>query len=611
MSNGVTGGNFATLADLQASKVRVDTKVSLNGIDYTINSANFGDGLAVNSLFANPVVGTTTSLINSTLPANTGDVREANGYTSSGDGGGAKWKFTGVTGQTPSQTPVQLGDGLLNDGNGNQWELSASLGRAGFEVNIKSLGAKVDGVTDDYSVINAARNYFQRKHPSGGVVNLGLGVIAIGTEFINSTEGLMIRGEGKGDYTNSKSGSRATAATRLLWVGLAGETMITLTSDPDNTGTQTRKNGGGVVGVCLDGGEVAGQCIDVLSWGSANIDIVTCYATIIHWKFDTLTNGTAGSSADTQSNTVSIVSHDVNSGSQPTTQGILHGDTSANTSLNHFVNLILTPESTSIALELGGCDGNTFDFIRAGTRATAIGQGGKIILHADDTMTTVPSRGDNCRHNNISFVQAAKGLLSKATVSGSSSAVENTIIEYSGGNGSPIPTVEIGSILSYKGYNGVDRVSQASGLAKQILHRPNATANNNIGSYAFQSDNSTGASVIYSRSACRVVDNTDSSEDGQYEVYTYQSGSELRPFFAWKGLVVGGAGDKGFGTMSIESDYYSNNERVLGSRISGWVTPSGASSRVGYDTATATTQEVAEALKALIQDLKTHGMIGT
>ena len=124
MSNGVTGGNFATLADLQASKVRVDTKVSLNGIDYTINSVNFGEGLAVNSLFANPVIGTTTSLINSTLPANTGDVRETNGFTSSGDGGGAKWSFTGVTGQTPNQTPAQLVDGLLNDANGNQWRLT-------------------------------------------------------------------------------------------------------------------------------------------------------------------------------------------------------------------------------------------------------------------------------------------------------------------------------------------------------------------------------------------------------------------------------------------------------------------------------------------------------
>jgi hypothetical protein len=531
------------------------------------------------------------------------------GFSVSGSGSGS-WKQNGITGQAPSQSPAQLADGLLNDGNGNQWELVATIGATSYELQIKSLGAVVNGSTDDYAVLSAARNYFERKYPSGGVINLGLGTIATGTEFINSTEGLLIRGEGKGDYINSKSGSRATAATRLLWVGTAGETMVTFTSDPSNAGTEARKNGGGIVGVCLDGNEIAGQCLDILSWSAANIDIVTCYATNIHWKFDTLTNGTTGSAADSQSNTVSITSHDVNSGNQPITQGILHGDTSANTSLNHFVNLILTAESTSTALELGGCDGNTFDFIRTGTRTTAVGQGGKVILHADDTMTTVPSRGDNCRYNNISFIQAAKGLLSKATAAGSNSATENTIVEYSGGNGSPIPVIEIGSILSYKGYNGVDRVSQASGLASQILHRPSTTANNNIGSYKFQGDNDTGASVVYGRAACRVVDNTTGSEDGQYECYTFQGGVELRPFFAWRGLTVGGAGDKGFGTLSIESDYYSNDVKVLGSRIAGWTTPTGTSTRAGYITSTATTQEVAETLRALIQDLKTHGMIG-
>ena len=46
------------------------------------------------------------------------------GYSAKGDGGGAEWQFKGVTGQTPSQSPAQLGnDNLLNDGNGNQWEL--------------------------------------------------------------------------------------------------------------------------------------------------------------------------------------------------------------------------------------------------------------------------------------------------------------------------------------------------------------------------------------------------------------------------------------------------------------------------------------------------------
>lgn len=52
-----------------------------------------------------------------------GDIVEFQGYSAKGDGGYAQWKHNGVTGQTPSQSPAQLGDALLNDGNGNQWAL--------------------------------------------------------------------------------------------------------------------------------------------------------------------------------------------------------------------------------------------------------------------------------------------------------------------------------------------------------------------------------------------------------------------------------------------------------------------------------------------------------
>lgn len=48
---------------------------------------------------------------------------EFQGYSSIGDGGAAQWQFTGITGQTPSQSPAQLGDAKLTDADGNQWGL--------------------------------------------------------------------------------------------------------------------------------------------------------------------------------------------------------------------------------------------------------------------------------------------------------------------------------------------------------------------------------------------------------------------------------------------------------------------------------------------------------
>ena len=151
MVNGHTAGNFTTLADLQASKPRVNTLVSLNGIQYSVDTVDFGGGLAVNSLFANLVEGTTTALISSTRPVVSGEVRTTIGFTTNGDGGGGQWKFNDVTGQTPNQTPAQLGFALLNDGNGNQWEMIDPE-----RITLKSCGAKGDGIADDYLAINAA-----------------------------------------------------------------------------------------------------------------------------------------------------------------------------------------------------------------------------------------------------------------------------------------------------------------------------------------------------------------------------------------------------------------------------------------------------------------------
>ncbi len=54
-----------------------------------------------------------------------------------------------------------------------------------------------------------------------------------------------------------------------------------------------------------------------------------------------------------------------------------------------------------------------------------------------------------------------------------------------------------------------------------------------------------------------------------------------------------------------------NGTQVLQARITGWTTPTGTPTRTGFDTASATATDVAQAVMALIQDLKTHGVLGT
>jgi len=57
-------------------------------------------------------------------------------------------------------------------------------------------------------------------------------------------------------------------------------------------------------------------------------------------------------------------------------------------------------------------------------------------------------------------------------------------------------------------------------------------------------------------------------------------------------------------------DLYSGANKVLGARATGWSAATGTATRTTFDTATATTTQIAERLKALLDDLIAHGMIG-
>lgn len=56
--------------------------------------------------------------------------------------------------------------------------------------------------------------------------------------------------------------------------------------------------------------------------------------------------------------------------------------------------------------------------------------------------------------------------------------------------------------------------------------------------------------------------------------------------------------------------YSVDGNQVVGARRTGWVAPTGNTSRATFDTTTVTTAQLAERVKALIDDLTTHGLIG-
>ncbi len=70
----------------------------------------------------------------------------------------------------------------------------------------------------------------------------------------------------------------------------------------------------------------------------------------------------------------------------------------------------------------------------------------------------------------------------------------------------------------------------------------------------------------------------------------------------------------GFAPFNTSQDYEVNGTRVVGGRKSGWGTATGIASRAAFDTSTVTTAQLAQRLKALIDDLHAtagHGLIGT
>lgn len=57
--------------------------------------------------------------------------------------------------------------------------------------------------------------------------------------------------------------------------------------------------------------------------------------------------------------------------------------------------------------------------------------------------------------------------------------------------------------------------------------------------------------------------------------------------------------------------YYVGLLKVVGARRTGWTVATGTATRTAFDTGTVTTTQLAERVKALIDDLVAHGLIGT
>lgn len=64
------------------------------------------------------------------------------------------------------------------------------------------------------------------------------------------------------------------------------------------------------------------------------------------------------------------------------------------------------------------------------------------------------------------------------------------------------------------------------------------------------------------------------------------------------------------GSVNVQGNYYVAGTKIVGSRATGWAAATGTATRTTFATGSVTTAQLAERVKALIDDLTTHGLIG-
>jgi hypothetical protein len=140
-------------------------------------------------------------LINGTSLFNSDVVVLTSGFTTSGDGGSGSWKQNGVTGQTASQSPAQLVDGLLNDGNGKQWAIvtdggTPTLAELGAVASQSLSGA--DTVADSYFIVLALLGWCDSNFYLGVSDSLGSGYYRL-SQPLYVNQSLVFNGKGKNE----------------------------------------------------------------------------------------------------------------------------------------------------------------------------------------------------------------------------------------------------------------------------------------------------------------------------------------------------------------------------------------------------------------------------
>lgn len=139
-------------------------------------------------------------------------------------------------------------------------------------------------------------------------------------------------------------------------------------------------------------------------------------------------------------------------------------------------------------------------------------------------------------------------------------------------------------------------------------------ANDIGGTQIFRFANSSLAMTNMASIESYLLDPTAGSEDGELRFTVTVAGSQLQRQMSVSGGVQIGTptgGYMGLGTLNVDNDYYKDGLKVVGARVTHWTAATGTATRTTFVTSTVTLPQLAERVKAAIDDLIAHGLIGT
>lgn len=318
-------------------------------------------------------------------------------------------------------------------------------------VNVKTFGARGDGVTDDTAAIQAAIE--AAGAAGGGRVVLPRGTYKITAKLTVSASNVSLIGEG-GDMSHDVGSQGAGAGTRLDWAGAADGTMVEFIS-PSGASNQ-KKQGGGAADIFFACYAVAGIGLSIKSWFAGQFERLH-FDNPKDTAIEVSCVSTLGEAADSQRNRFVQCSARC---LESTNGGLLRldGTSTANVSLNYFESCDVG-YTNGTGFNLKNCDNNVFLSCRA-FRASGTGNG--VVFNGSNA-----SAGATARSNMfIAFSgTSATTIIARGTSSFTHPSLANALLLLDSDNGTPQPTVEAGASAHWTFTSGIRSFDGQAGLA--------------------------------------------------------------------------------------------------------------------------------------------------